>query len=291
MSNEKQTKAALIREALGTGLTDVSEIFRYIADNHGVVMHLSHIRGVKREEDLKKRVEAGHHKPAVTKPYATSALTGNPVANEYLKSVESTGGGYLKTCVYDIETTNFFADFGYVLTAVFKDVDTGEHKVFRLDETSIFKENLDKFKRGEKSLWNDKDFWDVIDIELVDAIRKEFANYNLCITYNGKWFDEMFLNTRLLRCQLPGLAAGVKHMDILRVTQKVMKTKSHRLDSVKNFLKIDNEVDTHEWAMWRMAGAGIKEGFDFVVDHNIKDVEQLHEVARTLKNYANFFVF
>lgn len=291
MSEDKKVKKQLVIELYESGVKETTEIFKQIADNHQLTTDLSYIRRTIREYELGKRVGEGLHVPKSIKPFATSALTGNPIANDYLKKVENSGGGYLKTCVYDIETTNFFADFGIVLTAVFKDVDTGEHKVFRLDETEIVRTNLEKFKRGEPSLWNDPKFWDVIDIELVDAIRKEFANYNLCITYNGKWFDEMFLNTRLLRCQLPGLASVVKHMDILRLTQRVLKTKSHRLDAVKNFLKIDKEQDTHEWAQWRMAGAMIKEGFDFVVDHNIKDVEQLHQVARDLKNYANFFVF
>ena len=80
-------------------------------------------------------------------------------------------------------------------------------------------------------------------------------------------------------------------MDILNLAKKVIKTRSLKLDAVKNFLKIDTEPDTHNWAEWRMAGAGIKEGFDFIVQHNIKDVEQLHRVAKELRGFANFYVF
>lgn len=287
---EKRSKKQLVQEQIEAGVTDRNEIFRNLCDQQ-VVVDLTYIDRIKRERDLQRRVGDGKHKPQPTRPYATSGITGNPVASEYLKSIESSSGGYLKTCVYDIETTNFFADFGYTLSASFKDIDTGEIKVFRLDETNLFKDNLEKFKRGEPSLWNDPAFWDVVDIELVDAIRKEYANYNMCITYNGKWFDDMFLNSRLLRCQLPALASGVKHMDILNLAKKVIKTRSLKLDAVKNFLKIDTEPDTHNWAEWRMAGAGIKEGFDFIVQHNIKDVEQLHRVAKELRGFANFYVF
>lgn len=291
MSEEKKVKKQLVIELYESGITEVNEIFKTIADRHAIVVDLSHIRRTIREYTLQKRVESGAHKPVATRPYATSGLTGNPVANDYLKKVESNGGGFLKTCVYDIETTNLNADFGFVLSIVLKDVDTGEHKVFRLDETSMVKDALEKYKAGQPGCWTDPNFWDVIDIELLDAFRKEYANYNLCITYNGKFFDEMFLNTRMLRCQLPGLPVGVKHMDIFRMTQKVIKMRSLRLDAVKNFLKIDEQPDTHNWAEWRMAGALIKEGLDFVVNHNIKDVEQLHQVAQQLRNYSNFYVF
>lgn len=291
MSEEKKIKKQLVIDLWESGVKETTEIFKSIADSHGLSTDLSYIRRTIRGHELGKRVGEGKHKPVITKPYATSGITGNPVANEYLKKVESNGGGFLKTCVYDIETTNLNADFGFVLSIVLKDVDTGEHKVFRLDETSVVKEALAKYKAGEKGCWTDPNFWDVIDIELLDAFRKEYSNYNLCITYNGKFFDEMFLNTRMLRCQLPGLPVGVKHMDIFRMTQKVIKMRSLRLDAVKNFLKIDDQPDTHNWAEWRMAGALIKEGLDFVVEHNIKDVEQLHQVAQQLRNYSNFYVF
>ena len=287
---EKETKKSLIRAEIDKGVTDARKIFENIAEQ-GIVVDISSIHRVKREYDVVQRVLGGTMSRHQTKPTAVSGLDGNPIANKYLQKVESEGGGFLKTAVYDIETTNFFADFGFILTACFKDVDTGEIKVFRLDETPFVKNELDKYKKGEKSLWGNPDFWDVIDIELVDAIRKEFEKYNLVITYNGKWFDEAFIASRLLRCGLPSLAAGVKHLDMLQVARKVVKTRSKKLDSIKNFLKIDDEPDTHNWAEWRMAAAMIKEGFDFIVDHNIKDVEQLHQVAQKLRNHTNFYFF
>lgn len=287
---EQQKKKDLVLEVLKSGVRDAREIWKIIAAE-GTVVDISYINRVVREHDLQSRVQAGTFQNYTTQPYAVSGITGNTIANKYLEQVQSEGGGFLKTAVYDIETTGLFADFGYVLTCCFKDVDSGEIKVFRLDETAMFRRAQDEFRAGKKGLWNDPEFWDVIDIELLDAVRKEFERYNLVLTWNGKWFDEMFLHTRLLRCGLPGLNPGVKHMDVLQLGQRVLKTRSKKQDAVKNFLRVDTEPDTHNWAEWRMAAAGVKEGFDFVADHNIKDVEQLHQIAQKLRNHTKVWFF
>src|SRR5690349_7473675 len=99
MSEEKKVKKQLVIDQIESGVTDVNEIFKNIADAHQMVVDLSHIRRTKREYDLAKRVEAGHHIQRPTRPFATSGITGNPVANDYLKKIESSGGGFLKTCV------------------------------------------------------------------------------------------------------------------------------------------------------------------------------------------------
>lgn len=290
MEHEKGTKKAAILERIERGMRDTREIWNDIA-SIGMVVDISHINRTLREYDLAKRVEQGKFANYPTQPYAVSGITGNKVANQYLETVQSEGGGFLKTAVYDIETTGLFADFSYVLTCCFKDVDSGEIKVFRLDETKLFQEAQKTMRDGKLGLWNDPDFWDVIDMELLDHIRKEFEKYDLVLTWNGKWFDEMFLHTRLLRCGLPGLSPGVKHMDVLQLGQRVLKTRSRKQDAVKNFLRIDDEPDTHCWAEWRMAAAGVKEGFDFVCDHNIKDVEQLHQIAQKLRSHTKAWFF
>jgi uncharacterized protein YprB with RNaseH-like and TPR domain len=290
MSEVKGDKKRLILERIESGMLDTREIWRDIAST-GIVVDISHICRVKREYDLQHRVQGGKFNAYPTQPHAVSGITGNKIANTYLETIQSEGGGFLKTAVYDIETTGLYADFGYILTCCFKDVDSGEIKVFRLDETRLFKENFDLYKKGKPSNFSDPDFWDVIDMELLDLIRKEFEKYNLVLTWNGKWFDEMFLHTRLLRCGLPGLNPGVKHMDVMQLGKRVLKTRSMKQDAVKNLLRIDDEPDTHSWAQWRMAAAGLKEGFDFVADHNIKDVEQLHQIAQKLRHHTKAWFF
>lgn len=101
----------------------------------------------------------------------------------------------------------------------------------------------------------------------------------------------MFLHTRLLRCGLPGLSPGVKHMDVMQLGKRVLKTRSMKQDAIKNLLRIDDEPDTHAWAQWRMAAAGVKGGFDFVTDHNVKDVEQLHQIAQRLRSHTKAWFF
>lgn len=283
-------KKQLILDRIESGMRDSREIWQDISRS-GHVVDITYINKLLRERALKERVDNNFFNRYPTQPYAVSGITGNKIANRYLETVQSEGGGFLKTAVYDIETTGLFADFGYILTCCFKDVDSGEIKVFRIDETNIYKKAIQDYKEGKPSAWIDPEFWDVADIELLDAIRKEYEKYNLVLTWNGKWFDEKFIETRLLRCGLPGLNPGVKHMDVLQLGQRVLKTRSRKQDAVKNFLRIDDEPDTHSWAEWRMAAAGIKEGIDFVADHNIKDVEQLHQIAQKLRHHTKAWFF
>jgi hypothetical protein len=288
----KPSKKQIVTDYLQMGITNPREIFTNAAEEHGEVIHVNYIRQIAREFEMIGRVASGKHKPQEpTKPFAESGLTGNPIANEYLKKSKSSGGGFLRMCVYDIETTSFKADFGYLLTCTFKDVDTGKISVYRLDETDIFKKNQAAYFKGKDSPFKDPNFWDVIDIELLDKVRQHFEDYNLVITYNGRYFDEKFLATRLLGCGLQSINPGIKHMDVYQLVKRSMQLGSMKQDAVKNFLKIDDEPDTHSWAFWRMAAAGLKEGFDFVVDHNIKDVEQLHQIAQRLKDHVKYWFF
>lgn len=145
----KGEKKQLILERIERGMRNTREIWRDIAST-GIVVDISHIQKVLREHDLSDRVDRGVFNNYPTQPYAVSGLTGNRIKNKYLEQVESQGGGFLKTAVYDIETTGLFADFGYVLTCCFKDVDSGEIKVFRLDETKIFPGRLRADAKGQR---------------------------------------------------------------------------------------------------------------------------------------------
>lgn len=275
------SKRKLVIAQLERGITNSPEISMNIMRDEGIMVSWSYIREVRMAYDIKKRHPAIISAEPV-KPFATSGITRKPIVHEYLKDRPSTNPAFLKVGVYDIETTGLYADFGYVLSIAIKDIDTGEIKSFRLDETDWYK---------RKECWNNIEYWDAIDIELIDKFSQEFNQYNLMITYNGKMFDNKFLDTRILRLGLPTLNKSVKHLDMVWVARQVLKTRSKKMDAVKNFLNIDDQPDSHEWAQWRMAAAGVKEGFDFVEQHNIKDVEQLHEIVSKMKDHIKYIVF
>jgi hypothetical protein len=282
---KKPTKKQAVTDLIKRGMTERIDIIYALADQ-GILVSDKTIERAFKEMHVEQRIARGLTPPPEVRPYATSGITGNPYSSQYLEERGADPGNLMKTCVWDIEATGLVADFGYMLTCCIKNLDTGEIKVFRLDETEFYQKGKDN-----PELWNDMDYWEVIDMELCDQVRKELDKYMVAITWNGRWYDERFLQTRLMGCGLESLSPNLRQFDVMQLWKKVMNTKSNRQDAAKNFLKIDKEPDTHNWAAWRMAASGVKAGFDFICDHNVKDVQQLHEIAEKVKKHAKFWIF
>lgn len=176
--------------------------------------------------------------------------------------------GYL-----DIETTGLSADFGYTLCAVILDEESGMFDVVRIDETKGY---------YDKKAIGTKEFWKRVDKEILTKFVDMFNKYDIIVHFNGKWFDMAFLNTRLLKHGLK-ILPDVKQVDIYQVARKHIKTRSKRLDAIKEFLEVDTDVTGHDWEYWQMAGARVKEGLDYVVDHCKRDVERLRIVTHKVK--------
>jgi len=197
---------------------------------------------------------------------------------DILSELEREFGGLFKIGVIDIETTGLWADFGYVLVAVIKNIDTGEHEVFRLDECKSYR---------DPNLKANPNFWRRVDRELLLKIREAYEKYDIIVHFNGRNFDIKFLNTRLIKNGIP-LLPDMKQLDIYQIAKHKLRTRSKRLDALKEFFEIDTEQEGHRWEYWQMAGAGIKEGFDFVAEHFKRDVDRLASVTRIMKQYISY---
>ena len=197
---------------------------------------------------------------------------------DILKEIEEESGGLFKIGVLDIETTGLWADFGYVLCAVIKDMETGHRDILRLDEMPSYKS---KKARENPQLWRR------IDRELLQKIYKKYEEYDIIVHYNGRNFDIKFLNTRLIKNNLP-ILPDMKQLDIFQIAKHRLRLRSKRLDALKEFLEIDEEEKGHKWEYWQMAANGVKAGFDFVVAHCERDVERLSQVAKRMKAQINY---
>jgi uncharacterized protein YprB with RNaseH-like and TPR domain len=197
----------------------------------------------------------------------------------FLNDLEKEVSGFFNIGVLDIETTGLWADFGYVLVAVIKNLDSAnKYDILRLDEMPSYKDD-----KNRKSI----DFWHRVDGELLKKLREIYEKYDIIIHFNGRNFDIKFLNTRMIKNNLQ-ILPEMKQLDIYQIAKYRLRLRSKRLDALKEFLEIDEKEDGHHWEYWQMAGAGIKEGFDYVVEHCKKDVDRLAEVARRLKVYINY---
>jgi uncharacterized protein YprB with RNaseH-like and TPR domain len=163
----------------------------------------------------------------------------------------------MKTCTWDIETTNLDADVAVVLSAVVKPFG-GKPVVFR------------KSKSGS----NDKD--------IVIAMRDELEKYDIIVGYYHLNFDLPFLNSRLLYWGQRPLQRKM-HVDVYRLARKIFKIHSRRLASVCSFLKIDGKssVDINLWM--KAALDGDKKAMDWIVEHNVYDCITLEKVFDRLK--------
>ena len=196
----------------------------------------------------------------------------------FLNKLEEEIGGLFKIGMLDVETTGLWGDFGYVLVAVIKDIETGEHEIFRLDETPAYK-NINNRQSPE--------FWRRVDYEILKKIREQYEKYDIIVHFNGRNFDIKFLNTRLIKNGLP-ILPEMKQLDIYQIAKSKLRLRSKRLVALKEFLEIDTEESGHLWEYWQMAANGISAGFDYVVEHCKKDVDRLAQVSRRMKPYINY---
>lgn len=249
------------------GLT-TTEISKRISDDLGVEITRAAIKG-----RIDRMKNSGRYDQYVEKDPKEEIAP-----QDFLDEIEREAGGLFKIGVLDIETTGLWADFGYVLVAIMKDIETNEYQVFRLDETDSYR-NAENRKHPE--------FWRRVDRELLRNFRQEYEKYDIIIHFNGSWFDIKFLNTRLIKNNLPVLPP-MKQLDIYSIARYKLRLRSKRLDALKEFLEIDEEESGHQWEYWQMAANGIREGFDFVENHCRKDVDRLGQVTRRMKAYINY---
>lgn len=219
----------------------------------------------------------GRRIPKLKKDGILDATT-RDIQDEIIDDIKQLSGGYFRTGVLDIETTGLWADFGYVLCAVIRDLGTGKYDIFRLDKT--------KGMQDVKNL-NDPNTWRKIDKELLELIRQAYEKYDLIIHFNGRNFDIKFLQTRMIKCGL-GMLPAMKQLDIYQIAKHRLRLRSKRLDALKEFLDIDREQEGHRWEYWQMAGARIAKGYDFVVEHCKRDVDRLAEVAIAMKPFIDY---
>lgn len=193
---------------------------------------------------------------------------------------QAAGGSLFKVGVLDIETTGLFSDFGYILCAVIKNLDgtDNNYDIFRLDETPTY--------RNKKAL-SSPDVWKRIDRDLLVQLLHAYKKYDIIVHFNGRNFDIKFINTRLVKNRLE-LLPETKQLDIYQIAKHRLRLRSKRLDALKEFLEIDTKEEGHRWEYWQMAGAGVKEGFDYVVEHCKRDVDRLASVAVELKHFISY---
>lgn len=171
-----------------------------------------------------------------------------------------------KIIAWDLETTNLNANFGYLLCGGWKVL--GEKKAHVIDITQT--------KNFKKDCTNDK--------ELCKRLYDVLSEADMWITWFGCYFDVPYLNSRLLRHDLPPLPP-VPHLDGWKVARYKLKLNSNRLQSVTSFLGLDDKTPL-DGPTWVRAMAGHRKSIRYVVEHCRQDCEVLEQVYQKLKPLA-----
>lgn len=172
----------------------------------------------------------------------------------------------MKIAFFDLEATNLDADFGRILCACIRDLETKETTTYRCDSYNTFK----------KEPWNDS--------KLCIDIRDHLHKYDIIVTWYGKMYDVKYLQARLLINRESELRK-IKHIDLYFQARNKLKVASGRLEKVSLLLGIKGKTPLHP-EVWVRATAGDHKSLDYVVDHCQKDVSVLHAVYNKLSKFV-----
>ena len=145
----------------------------------------------------------------------------------------------------------------------------GAVTTFRIDESPNYK----------KEPWNDK--W------LAQRTRDELSKYMVVLGWNHVGYDLPFLNTRLIAHGLKPLdVGGMCMVDMLWASRYRLRLHSNRLAAVIEYLETKTQKTPLMGDRWIRAMAGDRHSLDYIVEHNVKDVESLEEVADKLSHFV-----
>lgn len=174
------------------------------------------------------------------------------------------------SCLLDLETSGFEADYNIILCAVIKDMTKnckGEVTILRADSYPT---------------------WDTVrsnDAPICRALYDLMLNYDVIVAHNGVNFDVRFMMTRFLKWGI--VWPQPKIVDPVKLARRYMRLGSNSLKSVCHHFGIvgKTECQADEWMEAKFdRGKTNKKAMNYVVDHCIADVEILEKVAMRLKH-------
>jgi uncharacterized protein YprB with RNaseH-like and TPR domain len=95
-----------------------------------------------------------------------------------------------------------------------------------------------------------------------------------------------FIDQRLAVHNLNRIGS-IHHIDLLPIARKKLRMHSNRLEAVAETLKVKTSKTHLLPEVWQRAGAGHKPSLDYIVEHNIADVQVLEEIFIKLKSFID----
>ena len=174
----------------------------------------------------------------------------------------------IRSCTFDIETSNLNGDFGILLCGVIKP--SGDSpKIYRLDKLS--------------KCWSTKRSYDK---PVVEAFSNELSKYDIVAGHNHVRFDLNFLRTRALYWDLPSIPEFKAAIDSCQLLRNKFKLSWNSLDKATDFLNFNKKTPV-SGNVWMSAFLdGNKKAMQSIVDHCIADVYMTEELIIRIKDYS-----
>lgn len=174
---------------------------------------------------------------------------------------------YEQIGVLDIECSGLKADFGIILAWSVLNLDTGKIKSRRITKTELTT---------------------CLDKKLVGELVEEIGKYDRLVTYYGSRFDLPFIRIRALHHKLdfPGYQE-ITHTDLYFLIKYKFGAMSRRsLDNACRILTGKSRKTRLLGDQWTRALAGDKKSLTYILDHNIKDVQDTAKLYRKVLKFG-----
>jgi len=168
---------------------------------------------------------------------------------------------------YDLETSDFKADIGYLLCWAVK---------YRGGETVH-----DCIE--QKELYNG-----TVDRRIVQSLIDELKKIDVIIGFNSVLFDNAFVRTRAIAHDIPfpGYGDMYSHDLYLAVKAKLATHRKSQKAMADLIMGYENhKKDNLNIGIWQMARLGYPKELAYVLEHNIEDVRTLEIIWEELKPY------
>jgi len=166
----------------------------------------------------------------------------------------------------DIEASNLDADFGIVLSYCIKPLDQPSLKRL-ITPRELASKDLDK----------------ALMIDCIADMRK----FDRLVTYYGTGFDIPFVRTRAMLHKLDfPVFREIKHTDVYYWVRNKLRLHRKRLEVVCDFLGIPAKGHPMIPPIWTAALTGNKKALNYILTHNLEDVESLQEVYKRMLEFT-----
>ncbi len=164
----------------------------------------------------------------------------------------------------DIETSDFKADIGYMLSWCIKPYGSDDIAEDVITQKEVLDGRFDK--------------------RITGTLLKEMESYDMLVTYYGTGFDMPFIRTRGVINGYPDvlLIGDNIHFDLYYVIRNKFKIRRNSLKiATETLLGKTNKTDV-DINIWKRARLGHKKSLDYVIEHNrydVIDTERLYDLA------------